>query len=126
MTERGAIMIDGDYSMAVGGVELMRWRRELTASCAAPLVPISSWPHGHSAAAVGSIRMAASVSLPRPENPIELPTAKSFISCNVGLANSTGRKTIVFGTDAGYHPATNGDGYVTQAEAGSSLSARQH
>ena len=61
-----------------------------------------------------------------PENPIEVRTAKSFISRNVGKSNPTGQKTIVFGTQHGYHAATNGGGYVTQAEAGSSLSARQH
>ena len=63
------------------------------------------------------------MSLGGPENPLELRTAKSFISCNVGKPNSTGQKTFVFGTNSGYRPATNGDGYVTQAEAGSSLSA---
>ena len=70
--------------------------------------------------------MAASVSLLGPENPFELRTAKSFILCNVGSPKLAGQKTLVFGTLFGYHPATNGDGYVTQAEAGSSLSARQH
>ena len=66
------------------------------------------------------------MSLGGPENPLELRTAKSFISCNVGKPNSTGQKTFVFGTSLRYRRAANGGGYVTQAEAGSSLSARQH